>query len=139
MKTKTLLMSVAAFLSFGNIAFAGDLELCVSEFAQGAYASAFRYCEKACSLNDGGGCNKVGGRNYKGRGVREDDKQAKTYYEEACSLNEGVGCGLLGAFYAEGRGVKQDYKQAKTYFEKACSLNNGGGCSLRGASCAEGR
>ena len=59
MKTKTFLMSSAAALalliSAVAVAFlsSGDSELCTSEFAQGAYESAFPYCEKACSQNDG--------------------------------------------------------------------------------------
>ena len=55
-----------------NIAFAGDSELCASEYAQGAYESAFRYCEKACSKDDGEGCTRLGRLYDNGRGVKRD-------------------------------------------------------------------
>ena len=73
MKTKTFLMSSAAALALLISAAAflssGDSELCGSEFAQGAYESAFRYCEKACSQNDGMSCTNLGRLYYNGAGV----------------------------------------------------------------------
>ena len=128
MITKTLLMSVAAFLSFGNIAFAGDLDLCSSEFFQGAYASAFRYCEKACSLNEGLGCGLLGAFYNDGLGVERDFRQAKTYFEKACSLNDGTGFAVLGVLYDTGFGVKQNKKVSKEYYGKACDLGIQEGC-----------
>jgi TPR repeat protein len=83
MKTKTFLMSSAAALalliSAVAVAFlsSGDSELCTSELAQGAYESAFPYCEKACSKDDGGGCARLGELYDKGRGVKKDYQQAK--------------------------------------------------------------
>ena len=104
MKTKTFLMSSAAALALlisvaAFLSFAGDSELCTSEFAQGAYESAFPYCEKACSKDDGGGCARLGELYDKGRGVKQDYQQAKTYYEKACSKDDGLGCAWLGALY----------------------------------------
>jgi len=124
MKTKTLLMSAAAFLSFGNIAFAGDSELCISESGQ----SAVRYCKKACSLNDGLSCTFLGSFYLEGLGVKQDYKQAKTYFEKACSLNDGLGCGFLGKQYEIGKGVKQNKKISKEYYGKACDLGLKEGC-----------
>lgn len=124
-------MSAAAFLSFGNIAFAGDSELCASEYAQGAYESAFRCYEKACSQNDGPSCFYLGGLYEDGRGVKQDIQQAKTYKEKACSLNYAASCFWRGEAYLNGRGVRQDYQRAKNYHEKACSLLNFGWSCMR--------
>ena len=144
MKTKTLLISSAAALALLMSAAAflssGDSELCTSEFAQGAYESAFPYCEKACSQNDGMSCNNLGELYYNGDGVDRDNQQAKTYYEKACSLDEGIGCYNLGILYVDGRGVKQNKKVskeyyvkqnkkvAKEYYGKACDLGYEKGC-----------
>ena len=129
MKTKALLMSVAAFLSFGNIAFAGDSELCRSEFAQYAFESAFRYCEKACSKYDGAGCTRLGWLYDQGRGVRQDFQEAQTYYEKACNLSDADGCRYLGILYEVGwGGVRQNKKFAKEYYGRACDLGSELGC-----------
>ena len=140
MKTKTFLMSsaaalalliilisAAAFLSSGDSSV--DSELCASEFAQGAYESAFRYCEKACSQNDGMSCNNLGQLYYNGDGVDRDNQQAKTYYEKSCSLDDGIGCFGLGSLYYNGYGVKQNKKVSKEYCRKACDLGLQDGCS----------
>ena len=147
MKTKALLMSVAAFLSFGNIAFASfDSDYCNAEFNElrrevylkqgvdkNVLARALLYCEKACNLNEGSGCTRFGRLYYQGLGVKQDYQQAKTYYEKACSLNDKVGCARLGRLYANGQGAKQDYKQAKTYYEIAChNSDEGTGCLALG-------
>ena len=118
-------MSAAAFLSFGNIAFAGDSELCISESGQ----SAVRYCKKACSLNDGLSCTFLGSFYLEGLGVKQDYKQAKTYFEKACSLNSDLGCNSLGMLYYNGYGVKQNKKVSKEYCRKACDLGLQDGCS----------
>ena len=144
MKTKTLLMSgaVALALLISAVAFlsSGDSELCTSEFAQGAYESAFPYCEKACSKDDGGGCAGLGSLYGGGLGVKQDYQQAKTYFEKACSLNYDVGCNSLGMLYYNGYGVKQNKKVskeyyvkqnkkvAKEYYGKACGLGFHEGC-----------
>ena len=133
MKTKTLLISSAAALALliSAVAFlsSGDSELCGSEFAQGAYESAFRYCEKACSKDDGGGCAGLGSLYGGGLGVKQDYTQAKTYYEKSCSLDDGIGCFGLGSLYYNGYGVKQNKKVSKEYCRKACDLGLQDGCS----------
>src|SRR5574344_419046 len=128
MKTKVFILSIISLLSFFNIAFASDSEICKREIENNNYTRAFQYCEKACSLNDGGGCTKLGWLYDDGRGVRQDYKQAKTYYEIACNLYNAQGCFNLGLLYAKGQGVKQNYKQVKTYFRKACDLGLQFGC-----------
>ena len=148
MKTKTFLMSsaaalalliilisAAAFLSSGDSSV--DSELCASEFAQGAYESAFPYCERACSKYDGAGCTRLGRLYDNGDGVKRDTTRAETYYEKACSLNDVEGCNRLGMLYGY---LKRDSStKAKPYFEKACSLNNGVGCRSLGELYIAGR
>ena len=97
MKIKIFLLFIV--LSFFNIAFASDSEICEREFKDKNYTRALQYCEKACSQNDGLDCTSLGVLYAKGLGVKQDYKQAKTYFEKACSLNDGEGCIRLGWLY----------------------------------------
>ena len=98
------------------------------EFEVGQYRTALPFCQEACNLNDGIGCNILGLFYSHGYVVSKDYLQAKTYYEKACKLNNGNGCTKLGFFYSH----KQDHQQAKTCYEKGCKLNEGSGCGNLG-------
>jgi TPR repeat protein len=50
------------------------------------------YYEKACNLNNGGGCNNLGVLYAKGQGVVQSKTTAKGYYRKACDLGEQLGC-----------------------------------------------
>ena len=126
MRKLFLCTTVCLFLS--NTTFANDADLCISNFESKSYTDAFRYCEKACNLDNGLGCSVLGVLYAEGKGVRQDYQQAKTYFEKACNLDEVRGCFNLGVLYCRGDGVRQDYQQAKTYYEKACNLDEGQGC-----------
>ena len=56
---------------------------------------------------------------YKGRGVKQDYKEAMKWYHKAADQGDADALYELGLFYYEGRGVKQDYKEAVKWFKKA--------------------
>ena len=67
------------------------------------YQQAKTYFEKACNLDDGGGCIVLG-RLYDtpGIGVTTDAKKAKEYYGKACDLGEQQGCDEYRKFNEQG-------------------------------------
>ncbi|GAA7885261.1 hypothetical protein HpBT038_02100 [Helicobacter pylori] len=76
------------------------------------FSKAKGYFEKACDLNNGGGCSFLGDLYRSGDGVKQDSKKAAQFYSKACELKEGDGCGALGGLYYNGDGVKQDSKKS---------------------------
>ncbi len=94
------------------------------------FSKARKYFEKACGLNNGGGCGGLGSLYHNGDGVEEDSKKAAYLYSRACELKEGDGCGGLGSLYHNGDGVKQDSKKAVALFEKACKLGYKKACEM---------
>ncbi|MFB1288748.1 tetratricopeptide repeat protein [Helicobacter pylori] len=52
------------------------------------FSKARKYFEKACDLNNGGGCGVLGSLYYNGDGVKRDSKKAAYFYSKACELKE---------------------------------------------------
>ncbi|GAA6827060.1 hypothetical protein HpHNI20_02780 [Helicobacter pylori] len=94
------------------------------------FSKARKYFEKACDLNNGGGCSNLGVLYQNGQGVEKDLIKAAYFYSKACELKEGDGCGALGVLYYNGDGVKQDSKKAVALFEKACKLGYKKACEM---------
>lgn len=94
------------------------------------FSKARKYFERACGLNNGGGCSNLGVLYQNGQGVEKDLIKAAYFYSKACELKEGDGCGALGALYYNGDGVKQDSKKAVALFEKACKLGYKKACEM---------
>ncbi len=94
------------------------------------FSKARKYFEKACDLNNGGGCGGLGFLYGSGKGVEKDLTKAAYFYSKACELKEGDGCGALGALYYNGDGVKQDSKKVAALFEKACKLGYKKACEM---------
>ncbi|GAA8953161.1 hypothetical protein HpEKB34_02410 [Helicobacter pylori] len=94
------------------------------------FSKVKEYFEKACELNNGGGCNGLGVLYKDGQGVEKNLTKAAYFYSKACELNNGDGCGALGALYYNGDGVKQDSKKAVALFEKACKLGYKKACEM---------
>ncbi len=94
----------------------------VKSYEKQDFSKARKYFEKACDLNNGGGCNGLGALYYNGEVVEKDLIKAAYLYSKACELKEGGGCNGLGALYYNGDEVKQDSKKAVALFEKACKL-----------------
>ncbi len=91
------------------------------------YIQAKKYFEKACGLNNGGGCGALGDL-YDG--VEKNLIKATQLYTKACDLKEGMGCGNLGVLYYDGDGVKRDSKKADQYISKACKLGDQEACEV---------
>jgi TPR repeat protein len=53
---------------------------------------AFKYFEKACSLDYGLGCNNLGVNYEKGLGVGKDASKAASLYKKACALGYEKAC-----------------------------------------------
>ncbi|GAA7051598.1 hypothetical protein Kyoto42B_09820 [Helicobacter pylori] len=94
------------------------------------FSKARKYFEKACDLNNGGGCSGLGFLYGSGKGVEKNSKKAAYLYSKACDLKDGCGCSFLGGLYYNGDGVKQDSKKAVALFEKACKLGYKKACEM---------
>ncbi|WP_025447807.1 tetratricopeptide repeat protein [Helicobacter pylori] len=94
----------------------------IKSYEKQDFSKARKYFEKACDLNNGGGCGALGDLYDDGKGVEKNLIKAAHFYSKACDLKDGGWCGALGALYYNGDGVKQDSKKAVALFEKACKL-----------------
>ncbi len=92
------------------------------------FSKAKEYFEKACELNDGGGCVGLGFLYGSGDGVKQDSKKALALFEKACDLNNGRGCSNLGFLYRSGEGVEKNLIKAAYFYSKACELKDSWGC-----------
>ncbi|GHS43775.1 hypothetical protein JP0125_02660 [Helicobacter pylori] len=102
----------------------------IKSYEKQDFSKARKYFEKACDLNNGGGCSGLGFLYGSGKGVEKNSKKATYLYSKACELKEGDGCGALGGLYYNGDGVKQDSKKAVALFEKACKLGYKKACEM---------
>ncbi|GHQ61170.1 hypothetical protein JP0074_01160 [Helicobacter pylori] len=84
----------------------------IKSYEKQDFSKARKYFEKACGLNNGGGCSGLGFLYGSGKGVEKDLTKAAYFYSKACDLKEGDGCGALGGLYYNGDGVKQDFKKS---------------------------
>jgi len=92
--------------------------------------------KKACDLNDGDACSKIGVMYFAGKGVQRNHSEALKYYKKACGLNDNKACNMVGIIYEKG---KKNYRQAVKYYHKACTLNEGFGCFLLAYSYDSGQ
>ena len=95
------------------------------------YSKAKSFYEKACNLDNGGGCNNLGVLYAHGNGVAKNIYVALYYYEKACKLNNENGCSNSGYMYIDGLGTAQDYQKAKLYYNKSCTLGNKNSCNVK--------
>ncbi|WQZ40453.1 sel1 repeat family protein [Helicobacter pylori] len=86
------------------------------------FSKARKYFERACDLNNGGGCNGLGVLYKDGQGVEKNLTKASQYFSKACELNNGWGCNNLGDSYQNGEGVEKDLTKATYFYSKACKL-----------------
>ncbi|EJC50284.1 tetratricopeptide repeat protein [Helicobacter pylori] len=89
------------------------------------FSKARKYFEKACDLNNGGGCGALGDL-YDD--VEKNLIKAAQLYSKACDLNISRGCGALAVLYINGQGVEKDLTKADQYFSKACKLGDQEAC-----------
>ncbi|GAA8644264.1 hypothetical protein HpBT331_01110 [Helicobacter pylori] len=86
------------------------------------FSKAREYFEKACDLNNGGGCGALGDLYDDGKGVEKNLTKAAQFYSKACDLNNGGGCSDLGLLYEYGQGVEKNLIKASQFYSKACKL-----------------
>ncbi|GAA7302042.1 hypothetical protein HpM042_01250 [Helicobacter pylori] len=58
------------------------------------FSKAKGYFEKACDLNNGGGCSALGDL-YDGEGVEKNLTKAAQFYSKACKLGSQKACEIL--------------------------------------------
>ncbi len=92
------------------------------------FSKARKYFEKACDLNNGGGCNGLGVLYRDGQGVEKNSKKAAQFYSKACDLNNSWGCDNLGMSYEYGQGVEEYEIKAAQLYSKACELGDQKAC-----------
>ncbi|GAA8373109.1 hypothetical protein HpBT211_02140 [Helicobacter pylori] len=102
----------------------------IKSYEKQDFSKARKYFEKACGLNNGGGCSNLGFLYEYGQGVEKDLIKAAYLYSRACELKDGWGRSFLGVLYYNGDGVKQDSKKAAALFEKACKLGYKKACEM---------
>ncbi|GAA7614622.1 sel1 repeat family protein [Helicobacter pylori] len=59
------------------------------------YIQAKKYFEKACGLNNGGGCGALAVLYINGQGVEKDLTKAAQYISKACKLGDQKACEAL--------------------------------------------
>ncbi|WP_164499371.1 SEL1-like repeat protein [Helicobacter pylori] len=59
------------------------------------FTQAKKYFEKACGLNNGGGCGALGDLYDDGKGVEKDLTKADQYISKACKLGDQEACEAL--------------------------------------------
>lgn len=67
----------------------------IKSYEKQDFSKARKYFEKACDLNNGGGCGTLGGLYYNGDGVKQDSKKAVALFEKACKLGYKKACEML--------------------------------------------
>ncbi|GAA9267556.1 hypothetical protein HpHA227_03450 [Helicobacter pylori] len=67
----------------------------IKSYEKQDFSQARKYFEKACDLNNGGGCSFLGGLYYNGDGVKQDSKKAAALFEKACKLGYKKACEML--------------------------------------------
>ncbi|NOQ32489.1 MAG: hypothetical protein GQ570_15390 [Helicobacteraceae bacterium] len=115
---------------------ADDVDSCIRSagLARGI-RKKLEFYEKACELNSGKACNKIGLAYGNGDEIRADYNKAVTYYKKSCKNSYGYGCYNLVIAYQKGKMVKQNYslaekyaKQAKKLFAKDCDQRDSDAC-----------
>ncbi|GAA8817789.1 hypothetical protein VN1328_01180 [Helicobacter pylori] len=67
----------------------------IKSYEKQDFSKAKGYFEKACDLNNGGGCNGLGDLYYDGEGVEKNLIKAAQFYSKACKLGDRKACEML--------------------------------------------
>ncbi|GAA7056201.1 hypothetical protein AOHp67_01640 [Helicobacter pylori] len=67
----------------------------IKSYEKQDFSKARKYFEKACDLNNGGGCSGLGFLYGSGKGVEKDLTKATYFYSKACKLGEQLACKAL--------------------------------------------
>jgi uncharacterized protein len=83
------------------------------------YATALREWRPLAEQGDALAQYNLGILYRKGRGVQQDDVQARKWYEKAAAQGQAKAQFSLGTLYFNGEGVHKDYQQALRWFRLA--------------------
>jgi uncharacterized protein len=86
---------------------------------RGDYATALREWRPLAEQGDALAQYNLGVLYRKGRGVPQDDVQARQWYEKAAAKGQAKAQYNLGILYFNGEGVPKDYQQALRWFRLA--------------------
>jgi len=89
--------------------------------------------EKACTLQRGEGCYRLGVE-LLANGGREERQRAQLLFLEECENLYKDACHKAGQFYDTqiGKNANEDIPKAITFYKKGCDLNSSEGCYLLG-------
>jgi TPR repeat protein len=85
------------------------------------YATALREWQPLAEQGDGLAQYHVGMMYHKGRGVPQDDVQARKWYEKAAAQGQAKAQFSLGTLHFNGEGGRKDYQQALRLFRLAAN------------------
>ena len=91
----------------------------VDAYNRGDYATALREWQPFAGQGDALAQYNLGVLYRKGRGVPQDDVQARQWYEKAAAQGQAKAQYNLGTLYLNGGGVPKDYQQALRWFRLA--------------------
>jgi TPR repeat protein len=88
-------------------------------YNRGDFATALREWRPLAEQGDARAQYNLGVLYRKGRGVPQDDVQARQWYEKAAAQGQAKAQYNLGTLYLNGSGVPKDYQQALRWFRLA--------------------
>ncbi|WP_154435109.1 tetratricopeptide repeat protein [Helicobacter pylori] len=67
----------------------------IKSYEKQDFSKARKYFERACELNNGGGCGALGVLYRDGQGVEKDLTKATQYFSKACKLEFQLACEMI--------------------------------------------
>jgi TPR repeat protein len=86
--------------------------------------SAVALLQQAAGAGDAESMNQLGELYRQGRGVAQDDGQARDWYQRAAGAGNAAAMNSLGNLYYHGLGMARDYGQARRWYQKAAEAGN---------------
>ena len=116
---RRFLFAVLLIVACATGAAADSYEDAVSAYDRGDYIRAAQLLRPLAEQGDALAQYKLGVLYRKGRGVPQDDVQARQWYEKAAVQGQAKAQFNLGTLYFNGEGVPKDYRQALRWFRLA--------------------
>ena len=102
-----------------------------------AISLPFRFLTKACDLNDGQSCFKVGVE-FENSKYTQDIVAALEFYEKACKSKFIKGCTAAGMLYSQKKEIRTDLRASYGFFKKSCTNDESFACDLLGEMYQKG-
>ena len=116
---RRFLFAVFLIVACATGAAADSYEDAVSAYDRGDYTRAAQLLRPLAEQGDALAQYNLGVLYRKGRGVPQDDVQARQWYEKAAVQGQAKAQYNLGTLYFNGEGVPKDYQQALRWFRLA--------------------